>query len=148
MSDEVFWRIIRLFNWKKLGDDNAVIEPAAAALAEMSVADILRFEDILAEKLYVLDTEAHAREIGEDAYLPGGPFSVDWFLYERCAVVANGCDFYESVVADPRRMPKDMEFETMLYVARSAFERKTDQEFDHVTPLSYETFSNREGWPT
>jgi predicted DNA-binding WGR domain protein len=146
MSDDVFWRIIGLFNWKKLGDDEAVIEPAVAALAQMDVADIEQFEEILAEKLYALDTEAHAREIGEEAFQPGKHFSVDWFLYERCAVVANGREFHESVLADPAQMPKDMEFEAILSVGPSAHERKTGQELDHVTPLSYETFSNRAGW--
>lgn len=147
MSDEVFWRLIRLFNWKKLGDDEAVIEPAVAALAQMDAADIERFEDILAEKLYALDTEAHAREIGEEAFQPGKHFSVDWFLYERCAVVANGREYHESVLADPTEMPKDMEFEAMLSVGPSAYERKTGQELDHATPVSYETFSNQAGWP-
>ncbi len=146
MSDDVFWRIISLFNWKKLGDDEAVIEPAVAALVQMDVADIEQFEEILAEKLYALDTEAHAREIGEEAFQPGKHFSVDWFLYERCAVVANGREFHASVLADPAQMPKDMEFEAILSVGSSAHERKTGQELDHVTPVSYETFSNRAGW--
>ncbi len=146
MSDDVFWRIIDLFNWKKLDDDEAVIEPAVAALAQMAVAEIERFEDILAEKLYALDTEAHAREIGDEAFQPGQHFSVDWFLYERCAVVANGRAFHEAVLADPTQMPKDIEFEAILSVGPSAYERKTGQQFNHVTPLSYETFSNRAGW--
>src|SRR3569623_345703 len=36
MSDDVFWQILGLFNWKKAGDDDAVIKPAIAALAQMS----------------------------------------------------------------------------------------------------------------
>lgn len=146
MSEEVFWRIIRLFNWKKLGDDDAVIEPAVAALAQMNVADIERFEDILAEKLHTLDTEAHAREIGEEAYRPDKYFSVDWFLYARCVVVANGPEFYATVLANPAEMPKDGEFESLLYVGPTAYERKTGREIDHGTPLSYETYSNLAGW--
>ena len=147
MSEEVFWRIIRLFNWKKLGDDDAVIEPAVAALAQMKISDLEHFEDILARKLYALDTEAHAREIGEYAYQPGKYFSVDEFLYQRCVVVANGHEFFESVLADPTQMPKDCEFEAILSVAELANERKTGEEFfDHDTPLSYETYSNLEGW--
>ena len=147
MSDEVFWRLIRLFDWKKQGDDDEVIESAVAALAQMRVDSIEQFADILAEKLYCLDTLAHAREIGEGAYQPGQHFSVDWFLYARCAVVANGREFYDSVVADPQQMPKDVEFESLLSVAPTAHERRTKLEFDHETPLSYETFSNRDGWP-
>jgi hypothetical protein len=113
---------------------------------QMSVADIERFEDILAEKLYALDTEAHAREIGDEAFKPGNYFSVDWFLYERCAVVANGREFHQSVLETPTQMPKDLEFEAILSIARLAYERKTGMEFDHVTPLSCETYSNQTGW--
>jgi predicted DNA-binding WGR domain protein len=147
MSEDVFWRIVRLFYWKKLGDDDAVIEPAVAALAEMNPDDIRRFEEILSQKLFALDTEAHAREIGEDAFQPGKYFSVDWFLYTRCAVVANGPDFYASVLADPKQMPKDCEFEAILSVAPSAYERKTGTAFDYVPTISYETYSNQCGWP-
>jgi predicted DNA-binding WGR domain protein len=147
MSEEVFWKIIGLLNWKKQGNDDAVIKPAVAALAQMSPADIEQFEDLLAEKLHALDTEAHAREIGDEAYRPGKHFSADWFLYERCVVVANGRDYFEFVRAAPKQMPKDMEFEAILTVAPSAYERKTGREFQHETPLSYETFSNRQGWP-
>ena len=146
LSDEVFWQIIALFNWKKTGDDEAVIKPAVAALARMSEADIERFEDIVAEKLYWLDTEAHAREIGEDAYREGKHFSVDWFLYTRCVVVANGRVYYEKVRANPSEMPKDMEFEALLSVGPNAYERKTGRELTHVTPMSYETYSNIAGW--
>lgn len=147
MSEDVFWRIIGLFNWKKTGDDEAVIEPAVKALARMSVDDIKRFEDLLTEKLYALDTEAHAREIGEEAFQPGKYFSPDWFLYVRCCVVANGRVFFETVLANPTEMPKDMEFESLLSVGPTAFARKTGEEFDYVSALSYETFSNRNGWP-
>ena len=146
MSDDVFWRIIELFNWKKVGDDDAVIRPVVKALAKMSTADILLFEDILAEKLYALDTEAHAREIGEEAFRSREYFSVDWFLYSRCVVVANGRELFDSVVVDPKQMPKDMEFEAILSVAREAYEAKTGREFDHASPISYETYSNQIGW--
>lgn len=144
MSEDVFWRILGLFNWKKLGNDEAVIEPAVVALAQMTIDNIERFADILAEKLHALDTEAHAREIGEDAYKDGRHFSVDWFLYARCVPVANGCEIYRSILADPT---KDCEFEALLSVAPEAYERKTGLEFEYITPLSYETFTNTAGWP-
>lgn len=52
-----------------------------------------------------------------------------------------------SVLADPQQMPKDMEFEALLSVAPFAYQRKTGQDFDHATPLNYETYSNQAGWP-
>lgn len=147
MSDDVFWRIVGLFNWRRTGDDEAVVEPAVQALARMSVDDIKQFEDLLSRKLHALDTESHAREIGEDAFVPGEYFSADWFLYARCVVVANGRSLYESVLADPAQMPKDMEFEALLSVGPTAYERRTGEELDHVPDVSYESFSNAEGWP-
>ena len=147
MDEETFWSLIASFDWDKTGDDEAVVEPAVAALAALPVDELRSFEEILAEKLYTLDTEAHAKEIGEDRYRgERTPFSVDAFLYARCVVVANGGDFFEAVVADPSQMPKDMEFESLLYVAESAHERKTGEPLDHTPRVSYETFSNRAGW--
>jgi len=147
MSEDVFWRILGLLNWKKTGDDEAVVEPAVKALAQMSVRDIKRFEDLMAKKLHALDTEAIAREIGEEAYGQGKYFSVDGFLYARCVAIVNGPEFYKNVLARPKEMPKDMEFESVLYLAGTAFERKTGKEFDYSSPVSYESFSNRKGWP-
>lgn len=142
MNEDVFWRIIGLFDWKKTGDDEAVLERAVAALSQMSERDIRRFADILAEKLHALDTEAHARGAGLDP----DELSVDEFLYVRCVVVANGHDTYEHMLADPDDMPEDLEFEAILSLAEQAYERKTGDELEHVSPVSYETFANAAGW--
>ncbi|MGB4740001.1 MAG: hypothetical protein WBH50_17525 [Fuerstiella sp.] len=40
-----------------------------------------------------------------------------------------------------------MEFESLLTVGPTAFERKTGEDFDHVSAVSYESFSNKAGWP-
>jgi len=147
MNDEQFWSIIAHLDWGETGDDEAVIEPAITALASTSVDLIEGFDDRLAEKLHALDTEAHAREMGQEAYRgPDEDFAVDWFLHARCCVVANGRTFFERVLADPASMPEDEDFEAILWVAASAYHRMTGQEFTHVPPVSYETFSNRAGW--
>lgn len=146
MDESLFWKLIGMFRWKKTGDDDAVIEPAVAALAKMEVAEIFKFADILEEKLFQLDTQAFAENIGADAYRPGKHFSVDLFLYARCVVVANGPDYFAHVLADAKNFPKDMDFEGLLSVAPYAYERKTGDEFDHVSPHDYETFSNQAGW--
>jgi hypothetical protein len=77
---------------------------------------------------------------------PDSPFSPDWFLYVRSCVVANGRSTFEQVLADPREMLKDLEFEALLCVASKAYERKTGKEFTYVPSTSYETFSNDAGW--
>ncbi len=61
-------------------------------------------------------------------------------------VVANGREFYEKVLADPRESPTDLEFESLLYLAATAFEKKTKREYDRSTSVSWESFSNQEGW--
>ncbi len=146
MTEANFWAIIAMLNWAATGDDEAVIAPAVAELAKYEVAEIYEFENILAQKLYALDTRAHAEQIGEYAYREGEHFSVDWFLYTRCVVVANGRDFFMHVLENPKEFPKDMEFESLLYIAPEAYELKTGLEFDHDSEPSYETFSNVEGW--
>jgi hypothetical protein len=149
MTDEQFWAIIARLDWTRSGDDDAVIRPAVRSLAALGAAAIGEFQDALAAKLYQLDTAAHAREIGALAYR--GPdddaFSADAFLYARCVIVANGQALFDHVLRNPRTFPKDVEFEAVLRLAPEAYRRATGEEFDHLTPVSYETFSNRTGWP-
>lgn len=149
MSEEVFWALIARFAWEHAGDDDAVIAPAVTALSRMSVEDVFAFDDLLAEKLFALDTREMCRGIyrGEldpddgDAYV-----SADGFLYARCTIVANGRAFYEATLADPMGAPQDSEFEGLLYLAGAAYEEKVGEEYPHVTPVSWESFSNEEGW--
>jgi Protein of unknown function (DUF4240) len=147
MNDDAFWHIISLLDWKHQGDDEKVIEPAVLELSRMSKRDINQFAEALAYRLYLLDTKEHARNIGEYAYKSEDEFfSVDGFLYARCAVIANGKYVYESALKDPASMLKGLEFESLLSIASTAYELKTDHSFDHETGCSYETFSNRKGW--
>ncbi len=147
MEESEFWDLIGELNWNAVGDDEAVCEPLANALVGKSIDAIDAFAEHLAQKLHALDTEAHARQIGEGAYVgPDEHFSVDWFLYARCCVVANGREVFETVLEDPSQMPEDLEFEALLYVAATAYERKTGDDFDSDTSVSYETFSNKDGW--
>jgi len=147
MTDVQFWEIIALFDWGKSGDDKAVIESAVEQLSQHSVQDILKFADILSEKLYSLDTEEHAREIGEFAYADEDDYlSSEWFLFARCCVVANGAGFYQNVLSYPEDFPKDLEFEYLLTVPRVAYERKTGEDYDYTPLKNVETNSNLDGW--
>jgi len=147
MSDEQFWEIIDLLQWEKLGDDAEVIEDAVQKLATRPQKEIIAFADILSEKLHVLDGEIYAREIGADAYTgPEQDFSQNCFLRARCCVIANGKEWYEEILGDPKRMPKDMEFESLLKIAPRAYERKTGMKLSHTTKYNYQTFANKNGW--
>jgi len=148
MDNTQFWRIIGLFDWEREGDDEAVLEPAIDALSRLPLDEIAAFEEILSQKLYALDTLAHASNVGEDAYVDKSEyFSVDTFLYARCCVVANGEALYTSVLEHPSEFPKDVDFEALLSLASKAWERKTGEESEGFdTSVSYETFSNEAGW--
>lgn len=146
LEEANFWHIISLLDWEQEGDDEAVLEPAIIYLKGLSLASIYKFQDILASKLFALDKLVYAENLGEDSYKPGQPFSPDYFLYARACVVANGKAYYEEVLKDPAKMPKGYTFESLLSLAKRAFERKTNSEFKYHPTISYETFSNPKGW--
>jgi hypothetical protein len=145
LSDTQFWQIIDLLDWSKK-DYKAILAPAVAALAKMDRANIYLFKDKMSEKLYALDTKAHAKaylEKEEDSYL-----SADYFLYVRCAVIAEGKSYYEKVVKKPSEMPSDIDFEPLLSLADEAYTLKTGKEFNYPPLFNYETHQNQEGWAT
>lgn len=149
MDEEQFWAIIDLLDWKSR-DSDKILAPAVSALSQFSKADIADFHDILAQKLYALDGRRFAEQLGSNRYSASGDkhFSVDGFLYARCCVVANGRDFYEKVLQDPTKMPKEFTFESLLYLPHEAYKLKTGRaDYDHIPEVWYETFSNPEGWP-
>lgn len=150
MAERTFWGLIARLDWSRAGDDEAVCRPLVDALARRPVKAIVAFEERLADLLYALDGEAWAREIGEHAYRgPGSYLSADLFLYVRLCAVANGRALYAAALRDPRRMPKDLEFEVLLSVAREAYEKKTGLPWEgHLTFRNRETFSNAAGWPS
>lgn len=145
MNEELFWEILDSFNWKKSGNDDAVMLPAVKRLAALLVEDIFTFANILAEKLYQLDAKRYA-----EACYPGqdiNHISGDAFLYDRCSVLINGRHFYEEVVNMPQKWPVGFEFESLIYLPWRAYTRKTkDENYPHCTPLSMETCSNKAGW--
>jgi len=149
MTSDLFWKIVGSFDWSQTGDDNAVMQPALDALAALPEAEIYAFDDALAERLFALDTRAHCRAgyQGESDPDNGDDYiSADDFLYLRCAVVANGRKLYDKVLRDPTQMLRGLEFESLLGLAEEAYEAKTGEEYDHVANVSWESFSNREGW--
>ena len=140
-----FWDAIEMLDWAQEEDDEKVVEPLIAFLADRPISHIYRFSDILSEKLWHLDTYAHAKVFLDDPE-EEGYLSVDDFLYTRCAVVANGKEYYEKILKNPQLMPLDLTFEPLLYIALKAYKRKTGKNFTAVSAYSYETYSNKKGW--
>lgn len=147
MTRDEFWKLIDTIDREALrdGDEEGAVEPLIEALAERDPDDILAFEDHLAQALYDIDGRAFADATGESGR------SGDGFLYARCYVVACGRKFYESVRADPSRMPDSIDqwCEALLSVAPQAWAQATGQDedaWDHESPVSYETGSNTTQW--
>ena len=142
-SDKEFWEVIETLDWSKQDADEIMI-PAIKKLADMPVVNIYLFADKLAEKLHQLDTRPH-----KDAYLDneGDDYlSVDDFLYIRCAIVAEGKEYFEKVKSDPSQFPAKISFEPLLSLSHKAYEMKTGREFEYYPVISYETYSNKNGW--
>lgn len=146
MTDEQFWTLVGAVDRDALdeGDEEASLAPLVEALADSSAEDIKSFEDHLSTALYRLDGERYANEAG----ISGG--SDDGFLYARAYVVAKGRGFYESVLKDPAKMPKRVDYwcESLLSVSASAWEASQGDEWDYFAEPSYETGSNVAQWPS
>ena len=139
LSDKQFWKIISLLDWTKTGENEGIVAPVVTHLSSLSPSFIYQFEDKLSEKLYQLDTRQHAAEFPT-------PFSVDDFLYSRCAVVANGEIAFQTVLNDPSQMPLHLDFEPLLYLASDAYTLKTGKPFVYAPTFSIETYANKEAW--
>lgn len=146
LDEKNFWRVISLLDWSK-EDEEAIVEAAIKELSTFTAWKIRHFEETLSYKLFLLDTEEHAKEIGEYCFSQQDQhFSPDLFLYARCAVVARGKEVFEDVLSNPSKMLKDTEFETLLSLSSEAYYLKKGKEFEYDSGCSYETFSNRKGW--
>ncbi len=142
-TEEQFWQIIELFDWKQKKRAD-IIQPAVTKLSAMPISAIYLFEDFLSEKLFHIDTKEHAK-----AYMnqqTDDYFSVDDFLYVRCAVVAEGRAYYEKIKNNPSELSADIDFEHILSVAADAYNNKTGRIFEYSPLYNYETKSNTEKW--
>lgn len=142
MGEEKFWSLISSLDWSNAGNDDAVIEPVVRALADMQQDAIPAFYDLLSEKLFLLDGRVYATHSVEE----GEGISSDLFLYARCAVVANGKIFFESVLQHPERFPRELYFEALLDIPQRAWLRKTGRHLDHTPCYLFETGFNPNGW--
>jgi len=142
LTEARFWEMIDLLDWQK-SENEAIVEPLVEALSGDSLANIYQFQDILSERLWLLDTRNHAAgfESSSEEYL-----SVDSFLYARCGVVAEGKTYFYHIVTHPVEMPTDLDFSPLLRIAKKAYERKTGKKMTILPAFNYETYSNKQGW--
>ena len=145
LTETEFWQLIELLDWDQ-ETNAAIVEPLIEKLSSLHVAHIYNFQELLSQKLFQLDQKKYAENIGQFSYQEGEYFSVDHFLHVRTCVIANGKEAYKEVINNPQSMFKDLTFEPLLSVASIAYERKTKKSFIYLPSLSYETYSNKEGW--
>lgn len=142
-----FFILGECLDWTKQGDDEQVIKPLIDFLAGYGDRIIFAFDDCMAQLLYEIDTEAVAKKsMGKK-----GIFSVDAFLYSRCAALVNGRGYYNQIRSGKRKLNPNLWFEALLYVPAKAWAQLHETSIDfyadaHRTPVCYETYSNREGW--
>src|SRR4051794_34741796 len=133
MDEDTFWKIIGQLDWTRTGDDDAVLEPAVRLIASMKVEDILRFSDVLAEKLHALDTRKHCKACYAGELDPDNGddyISPDDFLYCRCVVVANGRLLFSTVLANRGRLRGNLESEAFLVLAPKPINQKMGTPFN------------------
>jgi hypothetical protein len=141
ISEEAFWEVIAQLDWNAK-TDKGILEPAITYLSAFPKEVILNFYDLLSKKLHLLDGEKYALH----SVAEGEHFSADLFLYARCAVVANGKAFYNKVLQEPKRFPKDLYFEVLLNLPFEAYERRENSPLNYAPKFVYETGFNVEGW--
>lgn len=141
---QFFWDTMELCDWDKEGDDELVLKPVIQYLSAQDDETIFRFDDLMSELLYRLDN----RTLAEQCRQQSGFLSDDGFLYSRCVALINGADYYEKAINAECPDMWEMEFESLLYVPQTAWEKKhgKDTGYPHRSPLSFETGSNTEGW--
>jgi Protein of unknown function (DUF4240) len=139
-SETFFWESINLLDWTHECDNEKIIQPLVQFLSQKEVADIELFAEILSQKLAELDHTAWRQAV----YPNISNFSADEFLYIRCCVVANGKDFYESVLRKPADMPQNLDFEPLLYVAEKAYRLKTGKDdWAYVSSVDRQDFLSK-----
>ena len=147
MTNDEFWKSISLIDIEALdeGDEETAVEALSESISSNTEEEINQFYEILSQYLYKLDGKVWCDESGESSN------SSDGFLYARCYVVAKGRDYYESVLNDPRLMPKSCEqwAESLIYVAGQAWGEVTgndEEDYEFEPSVSYETGSNDNQW--
>lgn len=142
---DFFWKTMERCDWAFEGEDDKVLTPVITYLAEQGDEAIFRFDDLMSELLYHLDTKVLAEQYKNVSGFTSG----DGFLYSRCIALINGPGYYEKAEKGKQKNMWDLEFESLLYVPQKAWVLKygeTGEEYPHIPPLSFETGSNEEGW--
>lgn len=120
-----FWHIIELFDWDHVGNDQKVMQKAIEYLSRKSSESIELFKEKLKAKLQVIEhrytyekKENLNKRIQDILQCP------ESFLYKRCAILAAGQKYFDSVLENPAKITENANFDALLNLADQAIEMK------------------------
>ena len=131
MDDATFWDIIETSARRAAGETDRIVENMRGLLAQLEPAVIESFQVSLNNKL----NAAYSWKLWGAAYLINGGCSDDGFEYFRCWLISRGRAVFDAAMArpdsladavDPKEDDSDHECESLLYVARRAYEEAAD----------------------
>jgi len=145
MDKDKFWQLIEEAGEKSKEDIDQQVNLLVKSLVKLPVQDILDFDRIFNEMF----ARSYSPDLLEAAYLINEEWSEDGFDYFRGWLIAQGQDVFELALKDPdvlanvvnTEVAGDIKCEAMLYVAGTAYEKKTGKDdFDILTVgnFSYE----------
>ena len=141
MQNEKFWELIEK---SKIGtnDCEKQSQNLLDLLGKLQPSEIVSFQEHFNQRL----VESFRWDLWAVAYLVNGGASDDGFYYFRGWLAAQGKDYFEAAIAKPENAAKNAianefnECESILYVARQAYESITGEEIP--------TTSNEPSQPT
>ncbi len=144
MTLDDFWKLIEDVDGAALqsgeGHEDEAVEPLIQSLMALDKEELQFFHEHLAQALHDVD--------GRRYYDTAGDIGDDGFLHARCFVVAMGREVYERTLNNPDLMPKGLAHwcEPLLYVAASAWEKRTGETLEFDAKVNFETGSNTSLW--
>jgi hypothetical protein len=126
LNEDEFWALVDLIEGSKWDDSTSDVTALIAALAELPPEKIEAFYQMLGDKALGLATQDHY------AAFSSFPGLADTFLYARLAVIANGRQTYESILANAHQFPArstNIWFERLLYVCDDAYRIAAGRDF-------------------
>jgi len=127
MNVDQFWEIIRKSR-RSASECDAHAEQLVTRLRKLEPQEIIDWDQHMRQRL----VEAYRWDIWAVAFIINGGCSDDGFEYFRGWLVAQGKEFFETVLSNPEHAARrgregEAECEAMLYVAAEAYEAKTGQ---------------------
>lgn len=138
MDKTAFWQLIESAKTAANGDQQLQEEVLISNLAELEPEQIVSFECIMRELLMEAD---HFNIIAAQKIIDGY-VSDDTYLYFRCWLVAQGETIFTNILQNPDTLASILDegyqdFEGLLYVATTAFEKQTGKtQEDETFPRS------------